>query len=701
LDNHKDILIEIGCEEIPTSYILPALEDMKAAFAKFCEENSIGHGALETYATPRRLVLIARQVAEAQKDSLLEAKGPPARAARDDKGAWTKAATAFAASRGASLKDLQVRETEKGEYVFVVKKLKGRATAKLLPGLLPAVIFGIHFPKSMRWGAYKMRFARPVRWIVFLFGDKAVTVTIDSVKSGRYSRGHHFTHDVKIKIPCVADYFPLMQEHHVLANHNERRERIADAVRAAAQGRPLISDDLLNDILFLVEYPHVGVGAFDEQFLKLPREVLLLCIEKTQHYFPVESETEGDLLPRFCVVMNMPLEDSRDVISGYEKVLHSRLQDALFFYLNDMKEPLDQRVPRLDRIVFQKELGTLLDKTRRLQALSERVCERVGMASDDCRAADRAAHLCKADLTSSMVFEFTELQGIVGRHYALRGGEPREVAMAIDEHYMPRFADDDLPATTPGRVLAIADKADTITGYFAVGLIPTGSEDPFSMRRQGLGLLRILEDSLYAIKVEDIFNMCLDVYGSELAPGDKRESLLAQLMEFMDVRFRTLMESRGMAYDIVNAVSLRHALSMTHAVACAGALADMRPDPVFQSLLEVFTRVSNIMKKSASGADFQGDNISRDLLAEEPERKLFEEYHRIVGDWENAQPATREDFTQRIRDLFSITPLANVFFDNVMVMAEDRAVRANRLALLSRLRSLYMQVADFGAIVKK
>lgn len=699
MNTQEDLLIEIGCEEIPASYILPALEDMKAAFEKFCADNSIGHGALETCATPRRLTLIVRGVHARQQDSVLEVKGPPARAARDENGAWTKAATGFAESRGASLKDLQIRDTGKGEYLFIVKKQKGRPTAKLLPDLLQAVVSGIHFSKSMRWGAYKMRFARPVRWIVFLFGDKAVTARIDTVTSGRYSMGHHFTHNKKVKIPSVADYFRLMEENHVLADHDERRTRIADAVRAAAQGRPLISDELLNDILFLVEYPHVGVGAFDEQFLKLPREVLLLCIEKTQHYFPIENET-GDLLPRFCVVMNMPLEDSADVISGYQKVLHSRLKDALFFYLNDMKEPLEERVPRLDRIVFQKELGTLLDKTNRLRALCERLCGHLGLNAGDCAAADRAALLCKADLTTSMVFEFTELQGIVGRHYALRGGEPSDVALAIDEHYMPRFADDDLPATTPGRVLAVADKADTICGYFTVGLIPSGSEDPFSMRRQGLGLLRILEDSLLPIRVEDIFSMCLEAYGPDLAPPDKRQALLAQLMEFMDVRFRTLLESRGLAYDIVNAVSLRQAPGMPHAVACAQALAALRPDPVFQDLLEVFTRVSNIMKKSASGEDFKGDSVSEELLAEESERRLFEEYGRIRSSWNGAGPAAREDYEERIRDLFAITPLAHAFFDNVMVMAEDRAVRANRLALLSRLRALYLEVADFGAIVK-
>ena len=701
LELFQDLLIEIGCEEIPTSYIFPALEDMKSAFTSFCHDTNTEFESVQTMATPRRLTLIARQVATMQKDEILEIKGPPAKAAVAPDGSYTKAATGFAASRGASLKDLEIRDTGKGEYLFISKKKKGGPTKKILPELLNKVLDRVSFPKSMRWGAYKMRFARPVRWVVFLFGDKPVSVPLEGFKSGRYSMGHRFLAGKKIKIDSVNDYQATLEENHVMIDHTERRRRIREAVEAAADGgMPLISDALLDDVLFLVEYPHVGVGSFDDQFLKLPREVLTLCIEKTQHYFPMEASDGKQLMPRFCVVMNMPLEKSRDVIAGYEKVLHSRLQDALFFYLNDLKIPLEQRVPDLGRIVFQKELGTLLDKTNRLKSLTEAMAEKFGFNPDETYTATRAAFLCKTDLTTSMVFEFTDLQGIVGKHYSLGSGETASVAEAIGEHYMPRFAEDRLPRSRAGKILALADKLDSVAGYFAVGLIPTGSEDPFSLRRQALGAVRILEQGMFPARLEELLQLSLDQFSEQVLPADKKPGVLSALLEFFDVRLDTMLEALGLKYDVLDAVDYRRMPSVNHIVFCAQALTALRGDESFQKLLEVFTRVNNIMKKSASSDDFRGDSVDESLLVEDAEKALFASFEEIASDWDRFEPQTVDDYRDKITRLYGITDRAHDFFDNVMVMAEDRDVRANRLALLSRIRDLFRSIADFDKIVK-
>lgn len=704
-DARRDLLIEIGTEEIPTSYILPALEDMKTIFGKFCESRHIDAGEVDVYATPRRLALLARGVAESRRDSVLEVKGPPASAAVGPDGAFTTAALKFAASRGATPEDLEVRDTPKGQFLFVVKKQKGLPAADELPELLQDMISDISFPKSMRWGAYRMRFARPVRWVVFLFGDEAIEVELDGMRSGRMSRGHRFLHNEDIEIPSPAAYLETLEKYNVMADHNARRASIAERVRAISGGVPQLSDALLDDVMFLVEYPYVGLGEFEKDHLRLPREVLELCIEKTQHYVPIRNPERDELLPRFCVVMNVPLTDSKTVIQGYQKVLHSRLKDAMFFYVNDLKIPLEERVEDLKRIVFQQELGSLFDKTQRLESLVDRLADRVEMFIEDRAAADRAAHLCKADLTTSIVFEFTDLQGIMGMHFALDSGEPAHVAKAIGEHYMPRFADDALPATSAGRILALADKLDTIVGYFAVGLIPSGSMDPYSLRRQALGVVRILDAAKFAINIPELLDIVMDNFADVIAET-QRDEIKAKLMEFFDIRVRTyFIETRGMAYDVVNAVDYRRFESVNAAARCAAAVSNLRAEEPFQQMLEVFTRVSNIMKKSATSDDFKGGDVSAELLVEPAEKTLHDVFYVNVAAilkniLENNNPVTRKEYEAAIRQLYTLTAPAVNFFDNVMVMAEDRAVRANRLALLSRMKDLYLKIADFSAIVK-
>lgn len=698
-DACRDLLIEIGTEEIPTSYIPPALENMKAIFEKFCEDRQIDFGEIKVYATPRRLALLARGVAESRRDSVLEVKGPPAGAAVGPDGAFTAAAFKFAASRGAAPEDLEVRDTPKGRFVFVVKKQKGLPVMDELPDLLRNMITGIYFPKSMRWGAYRMRFARPVRWVVFLFGDDAVEVDLDGLRSGRMSRGHRFLHNEDVAIPSPGAYLETLEKVNVMADQSVRRAAIAERVRAIADGIPQLSDALLDDVLYLVEYPYVGLGAFEKDHLRLPREVLELCIEKTQHYVPISNPDRDELLPRFCVVMNVPLADSETVIKGYQKVLHSRLKDAMFFYVNDLKIPLEERVDDLKRIVFQQELGTLFDKTQRIESLVDKWAVRLDMFNEDRKDMERAAHLCKADLTTSIVFEFTDLQGVMGRHFALDGGESAQVAKAIGEHYMPRFADDALPSTQAGRLLALADKIDTIVGYFAVGLIPSGSMDPYSLRRQALGVVRILDAAKYNLKITELIDAAIENYASVIKEAD-RDTLKSKLIEFFEIRVKTYFESRGMAYDVVNAVDYRRFDGVSAALRCAAAITALRGEDAFRQMLEVFTRVSNIMKKSATGDDFKGDTVDAALLKDPAEKALFDEYTRVAGIFADLNPGTTTEYEAAIKHLFVMTAPAVAFFDSVMVMAEDPALRANRLAMLSRMKDLYMEIADFSAIVK-
>lgn len=705
----SNLLLEIGCEEIPPSFILPALGAMEKHFARFAEQQRIAHGEIKTFATPRRLALFAADVGAAQEPTVEEIKGPPASKAVEQDGSLGKVAEKFAASRGGSLRDIEVRDTEKGKYLFLIKRSAGTKTVELLPEFLKSLLPAIPFPKKMRWNDTGLQFARPIRWLLFLYGKKAVKVQINGIASGPHTRGHRFLSNKKIRIDLPENYPDILEKNHVIADHEKRKEYIRDIITEVSSGVPVIPDELLDEVTFENEYPHAVEGGFSRRFLDIPPEVLMLCLEKTQKFFPVRSSS-GKLAPKFIAVLNLPADEEGAMVAALEKVLLSRLKDARFFYEEDIKIPLVNRVNDLKNVTFQKDLGTLFDKTERLHALTEKLGGEMGLRENRVQLARRAAALCKADLTTGLVFEFPELQGIAGKYYAAgraRGEEecggddedPR-VPVAIEEHYMPRSADDALPRTAHGALLAVADRIDTLAGYFSVGLIPTGSEDPFSLRRQALGIIKILEDKgeKFSITLHDLIRRGIENYPEELIPGKKHDEIFNKLLEFFAVRLRTyLIESHGRSYDAVNAVDISQPFEINTALSLTAALDALRPKEDFQELLQVFDRISNILYKSAKGDDFKLKEPDPKLFRQDEEKTLFKLGEEVRKKWKSID---EDDHTARIEALHRITPAAHKFFDNVLVMDEDLELRANRLALLRSLRSLYMEIADFSKMVK-
>jgi len=699
LTEKNELLLEIGCEEIPTSFIMPALEKLEKEFRAFCEQNRIGHGEVSVYATPRRLTLIAKDVADSQEEKVTEVKGPPAKAAVDAEGKFTPAASKFAESRGGSLKQLSVRRTDKGEYVFLTMREKGGKTAKALPELPGWIIGKLSFPKSMRWDVRRVTFARPVRWILLLFGNKPVPVKYEGIPSGGFTHGNRYFGDKRIKVSSSAEYFEKLEAAGVIADHRRRREMIRESVLKLAGGKPHITETLLNDVTFLVEYPYLAVGSFPEEYTKLPNEVQIICIEKNQHYFPVEDPAAGKMLPRFIVVMNVPLTDSKTVITGYEKVLNSRLKDAVFFYDEDLKKPLAERVESLSRITFQEKLGSLLDKTKRVQELAKTIGKAVNMDAADVETAERAAWLMKADLTTQMVFEYTEIQGTVGKYYALKGGENAAVAQAIEDHYMPRFAEDELPKTAPGALLAVADKMDTIVGYFAVGLIPSGSADPYQLRRAALGVIRILDNMKFNLETSRLISETICNYKNSIPGliGDEGE-IRNSVLRFFEERHGNYLKSEGLSYDVINAViGGGKGKTIIQIRRIVEALTEVRDSAEFQDMLEVYTRISNIIQKTT-----RTQTGIRQELFEGPEEKSLNEktgeLHKALEEM-NVKGASYKD---QIGRLYELSPIINCFFDKVMVNAENPEVRENRINLLHEVKDLYLnRIADLKQIVKK
>lgn len=705
MDGRTDLLLEIGCEEIPSSFILPALERMEAVFREFCAQNRIEHGEVKTCATPRRLALTAADVAETQAEKVEEIKGPPAKIAVDENGKFTQAAAKFAESRGGKTNRLIVKDTGKGEYVFLVTKEKGRKTKQALPELPVRIIKSLVFPKSMRWDVRRVTFARPIRWIMMLFGDSPVRVDFENIPSGGFTYGNRYFGDKKIKIGSIAEYFEKLEAAGVMVDHRRRQEAIRERVMEIAGGKPHITDSLLNDVNFLVEYPFVAAGSFPEEFTELPPEVLIICIEKNQHYFPVADSATGRMLPRFVVVMNVPLTENPTVIRGYEQVLISRLKDAKFFYDTDIRTPLRDRVESLKRITFQEKLGSLWDKTERVERLVETLGTECQLGESDIKTARKAAHLMKADLTTQMVFEYTEIQGTVGKYYALQSGEAPAVAQAIEEHYMPRFADDELPASKAGALLAIADKIDTIVGYFAVGFIPTGSADPYQLRRQALGIIRILEKYEMPIHYSRLYETAVDNYLAldKIFDEDKKivkdnGKLRNQLEEFFDARYFNYLELSGYDYDVINAV-YRTTKPLAEIRVIADLLREDRDRDELKSLREFITRIFNIIDKSTTTADFSSEDINPDLFKKNEERTLFDLWENKVRD---TLRRSHISYREKLDALYELAKAGHAYFESVLIMDNDMKVRRNRIKLLYEInedtRSYF---ANFRAIVKK
>ncbi len=688
----KTLLLEIGTEEIPAGYIEPALTALASTLAQKLDEARIAHGAVRTFGTPRRLAVMVDEVALRQKPQRSEVLGPPRQAAYDAEGRPTIAAVKFAEKVGVPVGKLTVVATPKGEYLHAVVTAAGSPTPAVLKTILPAAILATPFPKSMRWAGLSISFARPIVWILTLFGSSVVRFEVGNIRSGRTSRGHRFMHPKKLRIDEPSAYMPSLRPAFVVVDAAERRKLIADeAARAAASagGRVLPDDDLLDINTYLVEYPAVAIGRFPDEFLELPPEVLITAMREHQKYFAV-TEAAGGLLPRFIAVNNTPVKDMAVVVRGHERVLRARLEDAKFFYRSDKAVPLDRQVEKLKNVLFQARLGSVYDKVRRVQALARYVAEQIGGEEDFCRQVERAAWLCKADLVSQMVGEFPKLQGVMGRVYARVQGEPAPVAAAIEEHYRPTASGGALPETPAGAVLAIADKLDTICGCFQAGLIPTGAADPYALRRQGIGVVQIMRQRDFRFELAALVNRSLGLFdGSGAAPGDTA----GKVMAFIEGRLASILVEEGFAKDTVAAV-LGVAMDSVPALwQRAQALQQLKDKPDFEPIAVSFKRVVNIIRRAEG---FSAGKIEEHLLTHPSESGLLAAVRSVHGQVQDDM--NRGRYAEALARVATLRPPVDAFFDDVMVMAEDVQVRQNRLSLLALVAGLFDTFADFSKL---
>ncbi len=688
----RDFLVEIGTEELPPKSLLTLANAFADGIAKGLDGAGLVHGAVERYATPRRLAVRVRRLVEQQPDRAIERRGPPLKAAFDAQGAPTQAALAFARSCGTEVSALEKLETPKGVWMVHRGTETGASTVSLLPGIVQAALDALPIAKRMRWGAGEAEFVRPVHWVLMIFGRDDVPCEILGVPSGRVTYGHRFMAPKAIRIGSPASYVGALQKRgRVMADIDERRETIRKGVAAVAaglNGTAVIEDGLLDEVTALVEWPVPLAGRFDAKFLELPAEVPIATMQDHQRYFPVR-DADGRLMPWFITVSNIESSDPAQVIAGNERVVRPRLSDAAFFWASDRKQRLDSHRDALRRVTFQTQLGSLYDKSERVHALATGIAAGIG---GDAGLAGRAADICKCDLLTAMVGEFPELQGLMGRYYAELDGEAAEVCEAMREQYLPRFAGDELPSTRTGMALAIADRLDTIAGIFATGQKPTGTRDPFGLRRAALGLLRIAVERRLELDLPRLIGNALAAL-----PFPAPENTAAEVYEYVFERLRAyyLEGDAGLAItaEMFDAVLATRPASPLDFDSRLRALAEFLQLPDAQSLAAANKRIANILRKASGPV---GDTIDENLLRDPAEQILGEQLAAIARMVEPKFQA--RNYTEALKDLAVLRGAVDEFFDSVMVMAEDPALRANRLALLGRLRSLFMHAADLSRL---
>jgi glycyl-tRNA synthetase beta chain len=682
----KDLLFEIGTEEIPARFMAGALSQLENVAKNKLNDLRIGYREIQVLGTPRRLALIVRDVVEEQADKSSENKGPSIKIAFDANGIPTKAAQGFARGQGVDPSKLIVKDG----YVYALVHEVGKSVKTLLPDILSNLIDSLNFPKNMRWANLDKKFVRPIRWLVALYGNEIIPFKIAEVSTSNVTRGHRFLSKGELIVNSVEDYFAVLQENYVMVDQEIRRKVIRDQVEKIAisqGGTAAIDEDLLEEVVYLVEYPTALCGQFEDKYLSLPPEAVITPMREHQRYFPVVS-AEGKLLPVFITVRNGGSEHIDIVRHGNERVLKARLADAQFFFEEDKKIKLIDRLDKLKAIVFQEGLGTIYDKTLRIGHLALAISEVV--AAENIRhIIERSSKLAKADLVTGMVCEFTELQGTMGREYALLNGEEPEVAQAIFEHYLPRFAGDILPKSTVGRVISIADKLDNIVATFSRGLIPTGSQDPYALRRQALGIVNILIDAKYHISLNSILVKTLNLLG--INDDKQRGTLLIEIQEFFRIRIKNVLGDENVRYDIIEAVMAVGVDDIYDTWLRAKAMAENGGSSELQKAVQAFTRVGNLAKNATI------ETIEKNLFTADEEHALFLAYEKAYQDINRMTIA--KDYNSVIHVMLKMTQPIDEFFGAVMVMVEDVAVRNNRLALLKAITNLTIQMADLSKIV--
>ncbi|WP_166268647.1 glycine--tRNA ligase subunit beta [Marinobacter caseinilyticus] len=686
----QDFLVELGTEELPPKALKTLSEAFTRGITQGLTNAGIKYGKVEAFAAPRRLAVRIRKLADAQPDKAVERRGPAVKAAFDDAGNPTRALTGFATSQGVTPDQLDTMETDKGAWVVYRTVEQGKPTVDLLPDLIEQSLAALPIPKRMRWGAHKTEFVRPVHWVLLLLGNKIIDAPIMGLTPGNKTRGHRFHCPKSLIIPTPNDYeVVLKKEGWVIADFAERREKIRAGVTAIAQqqgqGNAVIDDDLLDEVTSLNEWPVPLLGRFEERFLKVPAEALISSMKEHQKYFHV---VDGDdrMLPLFITVANLESKDPAQVIAGNEKVIRPRLSDAAFFYETDLKTPLADRIERLKPIVFQDKLGSLHDKSVRVAALAKRIADAIG---SDPALAERAAMLAKTDLVTEMVLEFTDLQGIMGQYYAHHDDEHNDVAQALNEQYLPRFAGDQLPATLTGCAVAIADRLDSLVGLFGINQPPSGTRDPFALRRASLGVLRIIIERQLPLDLQACCEWAAENF-HQLTANEPASAVVDYMLE----RFRAHYDEQGIGAEVYLAVHARRPTKPLDFDQRVKAVEAFRKMPEAQALAAANKRVSNILTKQ--GGEQVGETVDPSLLQDRAEKALAS----TVSEQSDAVLPLFEkgDYSAALASLATLRQPVDHFFEEVMVMADDDAIRNNRLALLNQLRNLFLRVADISLL---
>ena len=688
---NKDILLEIGLEELPARYVTDSMNQLADKVRNWLETMKINYRELKAFSTPRRLAVLVLDVAGTQEDVSEEAKGPARKIAQNDDGEWSKAAIGFSRGQGMSVDDIYYKEINGIEYAHVKKFIKGKQTIELLPELKD-LITSIHFPKNMRWADNDLKYIRPIKWIMALFGQEVIPFSITNVTTADWSMGHRFLGG-KWHLTSAKDYEEFMLEQKVIVDPVKRKNMIVEQLKNIEEAKDWVipvDEDLLEEVNNLVEYPTALYGGFESEFLELPQEVLITSMKEHQRYFPVKSK-DGKLLPQFVTVRNGGSDHLENVARGNEKVLRARLSDAAFFYREDQKNDIDSCLNKLTSIVYHEEIGTLAEKVKRVRRLTNILTEKLSFSSQDKVDADRAAEIGKFDLVTNMVNEFPELQGVMGERYARQKGESEAVAIAINEHYKPRNAEDDTPATEVGAVLSVADKMDTICSFFAIGMIPTGSQDPYALRRQATGIVQILLHQNWTIGLEELIQESLSLLNEDGKVKQKMEAVTDDLVTFFKLRLKYLLQEKDVRHDLIDAILGAEVGDIHSLFNRAQVLEANKNKADFKENIEALSRVINIATKSES----QGE-INTSLFENDYEQRLYERYVSLQE--QLSEHVTEETYFEL---LVSLKNDINQYFDHTMIMADDAAIKQNRLHLMVQLSNLIKKFANVSEIIVK
>lgn len=685
-----NVLFEIGLEEMPARYLADAEKQLQTKTMEWLTAIRLSYQSIQTFVTPRRLTVLINQVATQQSDLEEEAKGPAKKIALDQEGNWSKAAIGFSKGQGKEVEDIYFKEIKGTEYVHVNKFTKGETAEALLPGFRD-VILSLNFPKNMRWSTGTLRYIRPIRWLIALNDQEILPFQIGNVTTSNQTFGHRFLGG-QVVIEDASSYQSIMMDQFVIADSKERKARIVSQIKEIEQDKDWnipVDEQLLEEVNQLVEYPTVFSGSFSEAFLTVPEEALITSMKEHQRYFPVLAK-DGKLLPHFIAVRNGDANNIKTVVKGNEKVLNARLSDAMFFYKEDQKQSIDQNLVKLERMVFQENLGTIADKTDRVVAITEKIADLIALDATTKTAAKRAAAICKFDLVTNMVNEFTNLQGIMGEKYALLAGEDETVAQAINEHYMPRHANDPLPKSTVGALVSIADKLDTIIGCIAVGIVPSGSQDPYGLRRQALGVLQIIQQENWSITVEELVDLVQEIYHNLALATDDMETVNTNVLTFFKARAAYIIKTIEIEQDIVEAVLANGIGQVDVTLEKAKFLAKKRSDAAFKPIQEALVRVVNLSRKG------EDSGINIDLFENEHEQALYDQYHTVQKTYlahleENQIEAAVETIATLVKPI-------EAFFEHTMVMTEDKQVKENRISLLNKIAYLVLHFADLSKV---